>query len=422
MPCALFNCPSARPTRAATDIANYPAASDGKSRAMMPMIEILKSIFAQPLRRNDGHIVTLDALRGIAAVSVMFWHYQHFYYGFGVPHDQLRNPSLYPLHQVFALAYDNGYLAVQLFWMLSGFVFLMVYPPNRPTKTVEFAANRFARLYPLHFLTLLVVAALQYIALARLGRFAIFDANDPYDFILNLFMVSGWGFAHGDSFNAPIWSISVELISYALFWIFRKQMFRLGVAIPVIVAVLAAVVSTRMGAHRFIFQSIACFFFGAGIYIVFDAIPAAGFRLAVSALGFGTSVAIAAALPQVSMQYRLFAIFPSLILLTASINYRLGNGLLKQLSNWLGNISYGVYLWQIPVQIVLVLLITTDSLTQANVGTPWLLLAYIGTTIVIATLSYHLFEAPMRKAIRALQMTARPAAAMARPVEPPSKH
>jgi peptidoglycan/LPS O-acetylase OafA/YrhL len=419
---ALFNWPSMRPGRAATNVANNPAAPDGKRRAMMPMIDFLKSIFSQPSRRSDGHIVTLDALRGIAAVSVMFWHYQHFYYGFGVPHDQLRNPSLYPLHQIFALAYDNGYLAVQLFWMLSGFVFLMVYPPDRTTKTVEFVANRFARLYPLHFLTLLVVAALQYIALARLGRFAIFDANDTYDFFLNLFMISGWGFAHGDSFNAPIWSISVELISYALFWIFRKQAFRLGVAIPIIVAVLAAVVSTRMGAHRFIFQSIACFFFGAGIYIVFSAIPAAGLRLAVSALGLVASVAIAAALPQVSMQCRIFAIFPCLILLAASINCRIGDGLLKGLSNWLGNISYGVYLWQIPVQIVLVLLITTNSLTQADVATPWLLLAYIGSTIVVATISYHLFEDPMRKTIRALQTTTKRAVASGWLVEPPSKH
>jgi peptidoglycan/LPS O-acetylase OafA/YrhL len=287
---------------------------------------------------------------------------------------------------------------------------------------VEFVANRFARLYPLHLLTLLIVAALQYVAFVRFGAFAIFDANDTYDFFLNLCMISGWGFEHGASFNAPIWSISVELISYALFWIFRKQIFRLGVAIPMIVAILAAVVSTGMGVHRFIFQSIACFFFGTGIYIIFCAIPAAGFRLAVSALGLVASAVVAATLPQLSMQYRLFLVFPCLILLTASINYRLGDGLLKSVSGWLGDISYGVYLWQIPVQIVLVLVITAASLTQADVGSPWLLLAYVGSTIIISTISYHLFEAPMRKVIRASRPSSNRAVAAPWLVEPPSKH
>jgi peptidoglycan/LPS O-acetylase OafA/YrhL len=235
-------------------------------------------------------------------------------------------------------------------------------------------------------------------------------------------MISGWGFEHGASFNAPIWSISVELISYALFWIFRKQIFRLGVAIPMIVAILAAVVSTGMGVHRFIFQSIACFFFGTGIYIIFCAIPAAGFRLAVSALGLVASAVVAATLPQLSMQYRLFLVFPCLILLTASINYRLGDGLLKSVSGWLGDISYGVYLWQIPVQIVLVLVITAASLTQADVGSPWLLLAYVGSTIIISTISYHLFEAPMRKVIRASRPSSNRAVAAPWLVEPPSKH
>jgi hypothetical protein len=95
---------------------------------MMPMIDIVKSIFSQRAATTG---ISSRRAASLAAIDGTFWRYQHFCYGFGVPQNQLRNPSLYPVHRLLALAYDN-YLAVQIFWMLSGFVFLMVHPPALP--------------------------------------------------------------------------------------------------------------------------------------------------------------------------------------------------------------------------------------------------------------------------------------------------
>ena len=39
-----------------------------------------------------------------------------------------------------------------------------------------------------------------------------------FGFILNFFLVSGWGFEKGPSFNGPVWSVSVEIIIYFFFF------------------------------------------------------------------------------------------------------------------------------------------------------------------------------------------------------------
>jgi peptidoglycan/LPS O-acetylase OafA/YrhL len=59
---------------------------------------------------------SLDLLRGVAALSVVFWHWQHFFYsgtGRNYPLERM------PLVDVFFLLYAKGWLAVELFFSLS---------------------------------------------------------------------------------------------------------------------------------------------------------------------------------------------------------------------------------------------------------------------------------------------------------------
>ena len=107
-----------------------------------------------------------------------------------------------------------------MFWAISGFVFAFVYLDKKKEITgKKFFINRFSRLYPLHFATLMIVTLLQIINYKSLGNFQIYQTNDIYHFFLNLFFIAGWGFESGESFNAPIWSVSIELIVYVLFFI-----------------------------------------------------------------------------------------------------------------------------------------------------------------------------------------------------------
>ena len=161
-------------------------------------------------------------LRGIAALSVLIWHYQHFFFTDPNTFDVSQQP-FYPLIQIF---YLNGYFAVQLFWAISGFVLCHSYMSRTESSWRQFFWARFSRLYPLHLITLTTVAALQLLNQQILGSFSIYEYNDAKHFVFNVFFMQGWGFTDGFSFNAPTWSVSVEIVVYVMFFILLKTLKR----------------------------------------------------------------------------------------------------------------------------------------------------------------------------------------------------
>ena len=143
----------------------------------------------------------LTGLRGAAALLVML---HHFYLKLGL--DQHL-----PLLQ-FLLR--KGYLGVDLFFVLSGFVLAMVYgrwfDGTRPF-TMEsygrFMVRRVARLWPLHAAVLLVLM--------------VFDLDPPHLNLTprlvfaNVAMIQAWNLSA--NINPPAWSISTEFLAYLLF-------------------------------------------------------------------------------------------------------------------------------------------------------------------------------------------------------------
>ncbi len=59
---------------------------------------------------------------------------------------------------------------------------------------------------------------------------------------------------------------------------------------------------------------------------------------------------------------------------------------------WIGDNSYGVYLWHIPIQILLLLLVSDRSVFDA----PWMLGVFVLGTMLLARLSFLGFERPQR--------------------------
>jgi peptidoglycan/LPS O-acetylase OafA/YrhL len=125
-------------------------------------------------------LYSLDALRGIAALSVVIWHWQHFFAISGDWQAGWRRDSQ-PLFWLLKPLYEQGWIAVDLFFALSGFVFFWLYGEairEHRMAPARFALLRFSRLYPLHFVTLIIVAVLQTFFFRATGTFFIFDAND----------------------------------------------------------------------------------------------------------------------------------------------------------------------------------------------------------------------------------------------------
>jgi peptidoglycan/LPS O-acetylase OafA/YrhL len=112
-------------------------------------------------------------------------------------------------------------LFVDLFFVISGFVICFIYFDRMGTWSAYggFMKRRFARLVPLHWLTLL--------AFAGIGVAVYFGVHvkvpDRYDwqcFLPSLLLVHSLNLCHRLTFNYPSWSISVEMLIYLLFPLF----------------------------------------------------------------------------------------------------------------------------------------------------------------------------------------------------------
>jgi peptidoglycan/LPS O-acetylase OafA/YrhL len=151
-----------------------------------------------------GEIRSHTALRGIAALLVVIYHYR-----------SILKPVLdLDSHTSF---FQKGYLWVDCFFMLSGFILSYVYgtrPGESRFECRRFLMARIARIYPLHLATLLFLAA--FFVVMPLISHQQFNPSWT-TFFLNLLDIHAWGFLDAYDWNFPSWSISVEFAAYLIF-------------------------------------------------------------------------------------------------------------------------------------------------------------------------------------------------------------
>lgn len=157
------------------------------------------------------YVAQIDALRGLAALLVSLVFHIHYVVG------EFRTGPLDGL-PVFGWLHDNGWTLVDLFFLISGFVFSHVYLSDAGLRQGitfrKFMLARLARLYPLHLVTLIACAVILWF-----GRPATWNSvqSDAYHFALNLLFLQESWLSADFSFNVPSWSISVEMICYLAF-------------------------------------------------------------------------------------------------------------------------------------------------------------------------------------------------------------
>ena len=250
--------------------------------------------------------------------------------------------------------------AVYFFFCLSGFIFFWKYLEKLNQKQISarsFFILRFSRLYPLHLVTLLFVALFQYVFMELNGNFVVYKANDLKHFILNFFFISHWGFQDNWSFNAPVWSLSLEIVAYSAFFIFAAiGLNRIWQTIIVIyLSYLLARYSNDFS------HVLLCFFIGGLAYLIYhllvvkytSIINTKYFLLPIAATIFLLSFSITAITDNHIKNYIVRALlFPTVILFLALLQY-IKNGLGEKISI-LGDLTYSIYLLHFPLTLILV--------------------------------------------------------------------
>ncbi len=131
----------------------------------------------------------LDALRGLAALSVVFFHFT------------LNRPQY---NQVFKL----GTTGVDLFFVISGFVIFMTL--QRVSKGIDFVINRVTRLYPTYWASMVFSFIIIAIYTIYNGTFQVKYAL--FKFAANLTMFQFY--LKVPNLEAPYWTLIIEMIFY----------------------------------------------------------------------------------------------------------------------------------------------------------------------------------------------------------------
>lgn len=321
-------------------------------------------------------------------------------------------------------AVTKGYLGVEVFFVLSGFILSHVYldaaGSGEGFSYRGFLWARIARVYPLHLVTLAGMIALG--AGATVAGLSVSDSLlDWRSLPAHLSMTHAWGLASSAAFNHPSWSISAEWFAYLGFpafawaaWRMRERpLLATGVAAAAALALYAVFepvagfslteATFRWGALRIV----PCFALGCALYLIHRRapVPHAGWLAAASAAGLIVCASLGLWDPLVVL------CAGGLILGLGGLDNARAGVLASKPAVYLGEISYSVYMVCAPVLLlgVNVAARLTGADDKRLHGIVWL--AVLALIPVAAAATYHLVERPARKALRGLAARNGPASA-----------
>lgn len=323
-----------------------------------------------------NEINALTGIRGIFAIYVMLYHINPF------------NSSNVML--------SNGYIAVDLFFILSGFILTHVYANQFKNGVDEdnfksFLYNRFIRIYPLYFLILSIVT-LYYLSTNKYPTI-FYDITSNFLFIQSI---------TGNGFIGPAWSLSTEVIAYLLVPImistFFKRTYLLLISIYLSIGVLGYVAYAlgRIDVYagwQAIARCISEYVLGIGSYVLFLKIKHKDNGL------LCISITMTSLILLCFRGFDLFSIllFSIVIPLIASSKCIVTRFLSSSPVLYFGEISYSIYLWHGVISRQFSEYVTNIS---HAIGIDNALLSMVVVTMVLSCLTYHFLELPCKNVLK----------------------
>lgn len=350
------------------------------------------------MKENKQHLYSLDFLRGVAAYVVIFWHWKMLFYVNNTK-PKIESKEL-PFYDFFSIFYNHGLLAVEFFFCLSGFIFFYYFKSkilDGSLSAKKFAVDRISRIYPLHIVTLILVAALQFISLHSSGYYLAFIYNDAYHAFLNVFMLHAWGFQNGFSYNAPSWSISIEILLYLLFFVLLTVKLNNNFLAIAMIALGAFLYPYSYNLSVGLFSFFSGGLLAMGYECVSRKASKSGTLLAsVVLLVSGLSILIYRSEFNPNWVAALF--FIPLILTFTSIS-AISPLFLKRVK-FFGDISFSIYLLHFPVMIITSIIVNLLGVDKSIYLHEYFFLGFVIVLTILGWISHYHFEIPLMKCIR----------------------
>lgn len=362
-----------------------------------------------------GRVAFFNLMRFVGAICIaVFLHYNdHF-----LPYLGLQNPYNYNT-VVWALSHDSV-VFVEMYFIISGILFVFAYKDKVMNNVGfdTFFARRIIRIYPLVVITSIFMYTGNFILYKYNGTMWSCGTLNILELFYDMLFGGKMAFWAGNTLNGSIWYVNTLLICYVLAYIltrlYKKSRSVFLYALPVFFGVMIQYSGKAFGLwNEGMARGYIAFFIGVMMGLFFESHPdffsddprvrrrirlAAGVELA-AAMGLRLSP-IRDIMTGNIQSYFAFLVFPSVILLGYDCGWINRLCAMKPIA-WLGNISYGIYLWDFPVYFTLHLLIVSGKLHIDVLSGKFLVLSAV-IHILVAGISYRFLEMPISKKLNGL--------------------
>jgi len=345
----------------------------------------------------------LTFTRFIAAVSIVIIHFGLFTWPFNTNY-------LAPIC-------NKALAAVSYFFVLSGFILVVSTSKNgqlpNEISSKKFWINRCARILPLYLLSITIPFLLNF----------HYDPSIPLrwqiqSFIYSIFLLQSWKYRMVLDVNYPAWTLSVEAFFYFIFpWLYvqlnqcnSKKLIKVAAIAWLGNAYLFTTLLEDDVPHNFAYYfplfHVATFLTGIASGILF--IRHYQYLISKSKIIWSTTIVLTLFL--LYALYNNFSFFNyyhngllspwfiGIIFSLAIIQGKPASLLGSKPMVFLGDISFAIYILQVPVMEILVKYVPFFSSKEAKDT----FFAYLIVLIGVSTVAYYLVEKPFRKAIKRL--------------------
>jgi len=360
--------------------------------------------------RPAAHIEALTGIRGVASFWVLLHHAPNLY-------PLGAHPLPAPLQRIL----DKGWLGVDLFFVLSGFVISYVYATSMARfdarEAIRFLKLRLVRIYPAHFVATLAFAPVYIGAHFLFGYTSPNDAFSLEKLAFALTLTNGWGFDVA-GWNVPSWSVSSEWFAYLCFPLLAPLLVRLRgaaanlTAIAAVFGVMIALAFAINDGAQFILPPhltltrigsefvVGCLLWN--LYRDWQGRGARGFDVAAGFACVGT-VAISASGAPALLDAALVGLFALLVLALALAQGPVSGLFRGRAMVYLGEVSYSIYLIHTVLLLVMgqaLQRVVPDAGSASPVLVASVYAAFVAASLFAGHLLYRFVEEPARSYLR----------------------
>lgn len=291
----------------------------------------------------------LTFTRFFAAIAIVIYHYGYNVFPFS--------------HNSINYIFKQANIGVSYFFILSGFVMMMAYGHHDKINFIDYVQKRLARLYPVYFLAI-VILFLLFVAAPN-------SKINYTDILLNITLTQSWVPGKALSFNYPGWSLATEFFFYLSFpflfnQLYKKFSFQKNLILVLFCFILSQLVfhyllyspfykvfpsPSHDFLHYFPLMHINEFLIGniAGLFFLNSSFKEKNFDLLIVILIIGVAMLLKFDWG-INYHNGMLAVLFVPLLIFMSLN----NGILTKISKlkyfvFLGEISYGMYILQVPI-------------------------------------------------------------------------